>query len=157
MVAGIDVYTTTKLVHIVLAIVAIGFNASYGVWLTRARREPEHLGHVLRGIKMLDDRFANPAYALLLVTGLVMVTVGNIPLTTFWIAAALVLWVTVVAIGLGLYTPTLRRQIRVLEAEGRDSPAYARLSTRATFVGLVTMIPVALILVLMVFKPARLF
>jgi uncharacterized membrane protein len=157
VVAGIDVYTITKLVHIVLAIVAIGFNASYGVWLARARREPEHLPHVLRGIKTLDDRFANPAYALLLVTGLLMVTVGNIPLTTFWIAAALVLWVTVVAIGLGLYTPMLRRQIRVLEGEGPDSPAYARLSTRATLVGILTTIPVALILILMVFKPARLF
>jgi uncharacterized membrane protein len=157
VVAGIDVYTISKLVHILLAIVAIGFNASYGVWLARARREPEHLPHVLHGIKTLDDRFANPAYALLLVTGLVMVTVGNIPLTTFWIAAALVLWVTVVAIGLGVYTPTLRRQIRVLEAEGPDSGEYARLSIRATLVGIVTMIPIALILILMVFKPARLF
>ncbi len=43
-----------------LAISAIGFNASYGIWLARAGREPEHLGHVLRGIKTLDDLFANP-------------------------------------------------------------------------------------------------
>ena len=157
MVAGIDVYTITKLVHIVLAIVAIGFNASYGIWLARARRDPEHLPHVLRGIKTLDDRFANPAYALLLVTGLLMVTVGNIPLTTFWIAGALVLWVIAVAIGLGLYTPTLRRQIQVLEAEGADAPAFRQLNVRGTLIGIVTMIPIGLILILMVFKPPRLF
>jgi hypothetical protein len=53
-----------------MAIIAVGFNASYGTWLARAAREPEHQAHVLRGIKVLDDRFANPAYALLLVTGL---------------------------------------------------------------------------------------
>ena len=156
MVAGIDVYTITKLVHIVLAIVAIGFNASYGIGLARARRDPEHLPHVLRGIKTLDDRFANPAYALLLVTGLLMVTVGNIPLTAFWIAGALVLWVIAVAIGLGLYTPTLRRQIQVLEAEGADSAALRQLNARGTLIGIVTMIPIGLILVLMVFKPPRL-
>jgi uncharacterized membrane protein len=71
-----------KFVHVLLAIVAVGFNASYGIWLARAAREPAHLGHVLRGIKMLDDRFANPAYGLLLVTGLANVFIGGIPLTT---------------------------------------------------------------------------
>ena len=59
-------YPYIKLLHVLLAIVAVGFNASYGIWLARAAREPEHLGHVLRGIKILDDRFANPAYGLLL-------------------------------------------------------------------------------------------
>jgi hypothetical protein len=52
-------------------------NASYAIWLARAAREPQHLGHVLRGVKLLDDRFANPAYGLLLVTGLLNVVVGG--------------------------------------------------------------------------------
>ncbi|MGH2673114.1 MAG: hypothetical protein ACRDHC_09065 [Actinomycetota bacterium] len=39
---------------------------------------------MLRGIKVLDDRFANPAYGLLLVTGLIMVWVGDLSLTQFW-------------------------------------------------------------------------
>jgi hypothetical protein len=34
-------YVLLKFVHVLLAIVAIGFNASYGVWLVRAGREPE--------------------------------------------------------------------------------------------------------------------
>lgn len=151
-----DPYTTTKFIHILLAIVAVGFNASYGIWLARAAREPEHLAHVLRGIKTLDDRFANPAYGLLLVTGFVTAFFGRIPFTTFWIAAAIVLWFITMILGVGLYAPTLRRQLRVLEAEGAGSAAFGELSRRSTVTGLVTIIPVALILLLMVFKPAQL-
>lgn len=149
----LTLFTLIKLVHILLAMIAIGFNASYAIWITRAAREPEHLSHVLRGIKTLDDRFANPAYALLLVTGLAMVWISGLPLTTFWIAAALVLWLVTVVIGLGFYTPTLRRQVAVLETTGPQSEVFQRLSRRSTVVGIITMIPVLLILFLMVVKP----
>jgi uncharacterized membrane protein len=104
----------------------------------------------------LDDRFANPAYVLLLITGLTMVVVGALPLTTFWIAGALVLWAVAIGIGLSLFTPALRRQIRVLDAEGADSTAFRQASARTMAIGLITFVPVATILLLMVFKPARL-
>ncbi len=70
-----SIYTLLKFAHILLAIIAVGFNASYAIWIRRATREPQHLGHVLRGIKFLDNRLANPGYGLLLVTGLSMVWV----------------------------------------------------------------------------------
>ncbi|MGH2593671.1 MAG: DUF2269 family protein [Anaerolineae bacterium] len=149
----ITVYSLLKLLHILLAIVAVGFNASYAIWIARAARESQHMGHVLRGIKFLDDRFANPGYGLLLVTGLAMAFVGNLPLTTFWIAAALVLWFVVLVLGIGFYTPTLRRQIAVLDEKGAASDEFQRLSRRASIVGLVTMVPILLILFLMVVKP----
>jgi uncharacterized membrane protein len=146
-------FSLLKFLHILLAITAVGFNASYGIWIARASAEPEHLAHTLRGIKFLDDRLANPAYALLLVTGLSMVFVGNLPLTTFWIAAALVLWFIAVVLGLAFYTPALRNQIRVLEAQGAGSSEYKRIAQRSTRIGILTVVPVALILFLMVFKP----
>lgn len=149
----LSIYNATKVIHILLAIVAVGFNASYAIWLARAAREPEHESHVLRGIKTLDDRFANPAYALLLVSGLVMVFEARIPLHTFWIGASLALYVVAVVIGLGLYTPTLRRQIRVLEADGPSSVEYRAISARARVVGIATSVPVLIIVVLMVLKP----
>src|SRR5438876_8530140 len=104
-------YVLLKFLHVLLAIVAVGFNMSYPIWLARAQREPEHALYVLRGIKILDDRFANPAYGLLLVLGLAMTFMAGIPLSTFWIAAALVLYVVLVAGGLLVYSPTLKRQI----------------------------------------------
>ena len=53
-------YPTIKFVHILLAIVAIGFNATYGIWISHAaRHSPKELGFALRGVKRLDDRWAN--------------------------------------------------------------------------------------------------
>ncbi len=149
-----SVYLLIKFVHVLLAIVAVGFNASYGIWITRAAKQPEHLSHVLRGIKTLDDRFANPAYGLLLVTGLTMVLLGNLPLTTFWILGALVLWFIAVVLGLSMYTPTLRNQIQVLETAGAASPEFQRLSRRGMVLGIVLAILVVVIVFLMVMKPS---
>lgn len=145
-------YTTLKLMHIFLAIVAVGFNISYGIWIARAARDPEHELFALRGIKTLDDRFANPAYALLLATGLTMVFVSPLSLTTFWIATAIGLWFLLLAIGAGFYTPTLRKQIAALEKSGR-SPEYQALSARGTILGIVLAFLTLGILYLMVFKP----
>jgi uncharacterized membrane protein len=142
-----------KFVHILMAIVAVGFNASYGIWLARAAREQDHQLHVLRGIKILDDRFANPAYGLLLVTGLWMVAISPIELTAFWILAALILYAVAIILGAGLYTPTLRRQIQVLEAEGSGSEEFLWLSRRGTILGIALAILVVIIVGLMVLKP----
>lgn len=150
----VSAYILLKYVHVLLAIVAIGFNASYGIWLSRARKEPEHALHVLRGIKTLDDRFANPAYGLLLITGVALAVIGNLPmLATFWIAAALVLYVALLVVAAGFYSPTLKRQIAVLESSGPSSPEYARLSTRGTVVGILLAVDVVVIEFLMVVKP----
>ena len=149
-----DAYLLLKYVHVLLAIVAVGFNASYGIWLSRAAREPAHLGHVLRGIKVLDDRFANPAYALLLVTGLAMTFVSGIPLTTRWILSALVLYAVLVVVGLGVYTPTLRRQIALLDSAGPASADYLRVASRGRVVGILLAMVVVAIVFLMVVKPA---
>src|SRR5438876_4547534 len=121
-----SLYLILKFLHVLLAIIAIGFNASYPIWLARAQRAPEHALYVLRGIKTLDDRFANPAYALLLVFGLGMTFMAGIPLSTLWIAAALVLYVLLVVGGLAIYSPTLKGQIAALESAGPASPEFRR-------------------------------
>jgi uncharacterized membrane protein len=152
-VLAITSYLFFKFVHVLLAIVAVGFNAAYGILLARASREPEHLGHVLRTVKVLDDRFANPAYGLLLVTGLTMVWLGHVNLTQFWLATAIGLYAVVVVLGLAVYTPTLRAQIRALDASGPSSEEYQRLSTRGGTVGAILGVIVIGIVFLMVTKP----
>jgi len=149
----VSLYVILKFVHVLLAIIAIGFNASYAIWIARAEREPEHALHVLRGVKFLDDRFANPAYGLLLVFGLAMTFMAGYPLSTLWIAASLVLYVGLVLVGLFVYTPTLKRQIAVLEAEGATAPAYTQLSRRSSAVGIALAVDVVVIVFLMVTKP----
>jgi uncharacterized membrane protein len=146
-------FEIVKFLHILFAIIAVGFNASYGVWLARAGRQPDHEGHVLRGVKVLDDRFANPAYGLLLVTGLIMVAISPFELTTFWIALALALYALAIVVGLVVYTPTLRKQIAVYESDGPRSPEFGRLATRNRVVGILLAVNVVVIVFLMVIKP----
>ncbi len=146
-------YAILKFIHVLLAIVAVGSNITYGVWLGRAAREPQHLGHVLRGVKFLDDRLANPAYGLLFVTGLGMLYFGKIPWTTPWLRTALILYVILVTVAAAGYTPLLRRQIAALEAGGPASDAYTRAAKRALRVGILLAALVLLIVFLMVAKP----
>lgn len=146
-------YEFLKFLHVVLAIVAIGANATYGLWIARAAREPEHTAYALKGIKILDDKIANPAYALLLVTGFAMVIESDIPFDTFWIAAALVLFVILVVLALVGYTPTLRKQIAAVEAGQLDSDEYRALSKRGSVLGAILGVLVIVIVFLMVTKP----
>ena len=146
-------YVFLKFLHIMLAITAVGANITYGVWLTRASREPQHLAYALRGIKVLDDRFANPSFGLLFVTGLAMLYTGKIPWTTPWLLTAMVLYAALIALGIFGYTPTLRKQIATLERVGPSSPEYEGVSGQGTRLGIVLGILLVVIVFLMVTKP----
>ncbi len=146
-------YTFLKFLHVLLAIIAVGFNASYGIWLSRAARDQRHTEYVLRGVKLLDDRFANPAYGLLLVTGFAMVGVGGIPLSTFWISTALGPYVVLVLLGLLGYTPMLRKQIAMVEGGRAQTEEYQRMAKRSGLVGVLLTVLVLVIVFLMVAKP----
>jgi uncharacterized membrane protein len=148
-----DAYTIIKWVHVSMAIIAVGFNASYAVWLARVARAPEHQAYVLRGVKILDDRFANPAYGVLLLTGLWMVAISPWEITTFWILTALILYAITVVLAAAVYTPTLRKQIETLESEGASTESYRRLATRGRVTGIVLGVIVVGIVFLMVTKP----
>lgn len=86
-------------------------------------------------------------------TGLALVWIGAVPLTTFWVAGALVLYVAAVVIGIAMYAPTLRAQLRALETSGPRSPEYRRHASRQTMLGIATTLFVVAIVFLMVTKP----
>lgn len=147
-------FPIVKWLHILAAIVAVGANITYGVWLARASRQPEVLPFTLRTIKLIDDRMANPAYGFLLLTGLIMVVTVPIPLSrTPWLQVALVFYILLVLLGLLGYTPTLRRQIQLLESEGAASPAYQAMARRGRSIGILLAVVVLIITYLMVVRP----
>jgi uncharacterized membrane protein len=150
---NLTLYSFLKFLHVLLAVVAVGFNASYGIWLARVAREPAHATFVLRGIKVLDDRFANPAYALLLVLGLAMVWQAGIPFSTFWIAASLVLYVVLVVLAIVGYSPALRQQVALAEAGRMDSDEYRQVAKRGGMIGGILGVIVVVIIFFMVTKP----
>lgn len=148
-----DVYPWLKVAHILLAIVAVGANITYGIWLARAAREPMHLGWGLRGVKFLDDRVANPSYLGLGILGVAMVLIGPWEFEMLWIAVSIGLYLALMVIGVAVYSPTLSRQIRVYETDGPDSAEFAALGRRGALLGALLAVIVVAILVLMVLKP----
>lgn len=147
-------YLYLKWLHVLSAILAVGANATYGIWLARASRHTENLPFTLRSIKLLDDWVANPAYGLLLLTGLGMVFTAPLPLTIPWLLTSLILYGILVVVGLLGYTPTLRNQIRILESEGSNSPNYQSQARRGIILGIILAILAIAIVFLMVVKPA---
>jgi uncharacterized membrane protein len=146
-------YDVLKFVHILSAIVAVGSNITYGVWNARASGDRSHMGFALKGIKFIDDRIANPAYGVLLLTGLVMVFVGHWSITALWIIVALVGFVAVAVLGVAFYSPLLRNQIRLADGGDTSSPEAEALSRRGRVIGPLLGVIVLVILAMMVFKP----
>lgn len=134
------------------AIIAVGTNVTYFVWLSSARKHPEQAPDVLPGLKALDTRLANPAYVVLPITGILMVLDADLGFTTFWIATAIGLYVALAVIAGAFFSPSLRRQVE-LAAVAAEPSLYDRAAKRTTLAGVVTMLPVAAILYLMIIKP----
>ena len=147
-----SVYLAVKFIHILAAIVAVGSNITYGVWSVRARGNPSNVGFALKGIRFLDDRIANPAYGVVLLTGVLMAIFG-FGFFHLWIIVSLVLFIVLIALGVGVYSPLLRDQIRLADAGDTTSADFERLSRRSAIIGPAIGLIVAVILVMMVFKP----
>jgi uncharacterized membrane protein len=148
-----DIYPWLKVLHVLLAIVAVGSNITYGIWQARAAREPLHVGWALRGVKFLDDRVANPSYVGLGIVGVLLVLTGPWEFEQTWVAVSIGLYVALAVVAFAFYSPTLSRQIRVYEAEGPDAPAFATLGRRSRLLGALLGVLVLAIIVMMVVKP----
>ena len=148
-----SLFVVLKFIHIVAAIVAVGMNISYGIWIGRAGNDPTQTGFAVKTIRFIDNRIANPAYGLLLITGLLMVFTLPVPITTLWIVIALVLYVALLVVAIAFYSPTLRNQVRLVDAGDTTSAEFERLASRGQTFGIALGVIVFLILVMMVFKP----
>jgi uncharacterized membrane protein len=148
-----DWYLPLKLVHVVSAIVAGGTNLTYFVWLASMHgRAPSQQAFALETIKKLDMRLANPAYGMLPLTGVIMVLISDgLGFTTFWIAVAIGLYILVGVTAGAFFAPSLRRQTELAREAG--SAAYEAAAKRTRITGVLTMLPIAGILYLMVMKP----
>ncbi len=150
-----DAFTLAKFLHVTFAIIAVGWNASYGFWLARAARQSKDTQlFTLRSIKTMDDRVANPLYGLLLLTGLFMAYQAGYPLlTTRWIAGALALYVVALLMAFLLITPNFRKAIAALEADGPEGATYKSMMARGRTLGIIVGVVVLAIVFLMVTKP----
>jgi hypothetical protein len=74
----VNAYLWLKLLHVLAAIIAVGTNVTYFVWLRLVRNSPTDHAFILNGLFTLDRRLANPAYILLPLTGIIMVLIGDL-------------------------------------------------------------------------------
>ncbi|MGH2788726.1 MAG: hypothetical protein ACRDJV_12630 [Actinomycetota bacterium] len=54
---NLTLYSFLKFLHVLLAGVAVGFNASYGIWLARVAKEPEHASQLDLACRKRYSRF----------------------------------------------------------------------------------------------------
>lgn len=149
----ITLYSILKTLHILSAIVALGFNLSYPLWFFKGKKDDAHLGFALKGIQTLDDRFANPGYILSLITGLILCYVGHINiLNSFWLWGSLILFAIAAGTGIAFYSPTLVKQIAALEKFGSQSEQYKKLDRKQTRIGMFIFLIAICIILLMVSK-----
>ena len=132
-----------KYLHVLPVIIAVGANFTYAFWLRAAGRDRDRLIYTIGAIRRLDRTVANPAYILILLTGVAMVMLGHYSFTTGWIAVSIVLYVSVAIFGIAFFAPAIRRQLAEAErdpssdayaAAARRSLQFAMLATGITFV-----------------------
>ncbi len=147
-----DSYPLLKTIHVLAAVVALGSNVTYAFWLGRAGRDRDRLVYTINGIRALDRRLANPAYVVLLLSGVGLVAVGAWSFSARWLELAVGLYVATALLGVLVFAPALRRQL--VEAERDPAAAPYELAARRTrLLGILTTAIVVLIVALMVTKP----
>lgn len=125
----ISLVLVIKLLHVLAAMLVVGPNATYVLWLRAAGRDRERLAFAIRGVRQLDRMLAVPSYGLLLLTGLLMVLIGAYDLTQGWLLTAIVLYLIVAVAGMTVMGPAIKR---FRDEAARDPNSAAFDSARAT-------------------------
>lgn len=145
-------FLVLKLLHVLVAIIALGTNVTSTFWRARAGRDPDRLPWTLDTARSFDRSIANPAYVVVLLSGIAMVATGTYRFEQGWISAAIALYVAVAAFGILVFRPAARLQ-RAEAAADPTSAAYARIASRTWWYSWLTIAVVAVIVGLMVTKP----
>ncbi|MCC6259620.1 MAG: DUF2269 family protein [Anaerolineales bacterium] len=149
-----SLYILIKWIHVLSAIVAVGSNLTYRMLLLSAGEKREATLFALNAIRFLDRRLANPAYVMLLITGLSMVFIAGFPITTPWILTSLTLYFVIVFLGIKVYAPVFRKQIRIAESAGVEGDEYRQTARQASLIEALVTLTAVLIVFCMVTKPA---
>lgn len=150
--ANPTLYSLLVFAHILTAMMAIGFNFTYVVWIRRGHSNPETLPFALKGVKFLDDYVADPLYLIAGITGRLMIALGK-PVAS-WLAVAIGIYVIDMLAAYLIYTPLLSRQIRILSEKGLASAEYKAIANRSNTIGALLGAGAIIIVALKIFEPA---
>lgn len=141
------------LLHVLGVIAGLGANVTYVFWLSWAEREGAHFAFAVKGIHRIDRVLTNPAYAMILVTGILLILGEETwPFDQPWLVAGIVLYFLSGAISFAFFVPSIRTQLAEAEG-GPGSPAYQAAARRSRLMALLGVAIVATVVWLMVVKP----
>jgi Predicted integral membrane protein (DUF2269) len=145
-------YLFVKLLHVVLAILAVGFTSTFGIIMAGAAPNPQSVPFALRTLQRLQ-KIAGPSFLGLLITGVLMGWLGDLKWTTLWFIASLGLMLVALGLAMGVARPTLEKQIALLDQTPPPIDELKSLGMRSRKVGMVLSLLALTIICLMVFKP----
>ena len=155
-----NVFTWLLFIHVLAAVVAIGPNFAYSTIRSMGRTEPQHANFATRVAHTISDRLVYPVGLVIPLTGLAMILVARIDLTSrtyWWLDLAMVIYTAVY-----LYSFFFQRQLvgRIISLTSTPpapgaaiSPQVPVLARRAQRGGTVMLILLGLVVFLMVMKP----
>ena len=153
-----SLYEISVFVHI--SAVVVGFGATFAeaiMFPVAMKAGVRHLPYVHQLQLAINQRFAGPALALIVITGIYQTIDGDWGFGSFWISATFLIAIVLGGMSGAYFIPTDRRLApmvqRDIDETGQPSEEYLRDARREGIVGAVAGVLVILAIFLMVTKP----
>lgn len=151
-------YLWVKWLHILSSTVLLGtgLGIAFFFWIAHRRGDAREIAATARTVVIADACFTAPAVVVQFVSGLWLTELLHLPLTTFWISAALFLFVLVGCCWLPVLWLQLRARNLAIAAAANGTalpPAYRRVMRWWFWLGWPAFASVIAIFWLMVLKP----
>lgn len=160
--AAISVYEISLFLHITGVVIGFGATFAESIMFPMALRlDPRHLPYVHRLQLAINQRFATPALAVVLATGIFQTVNGNWEFGAFWISASFAILIVLGGLLGGYLVPVDRRLGPMVEREIAEAGAgevslsadYQRRARVEGIVGGIAGVLVVVAIFLMVVKP----
>jgi magnesium-transporting ATPase (P-type) len=145
-------YMLLKVLHILFAIVAVGFSTSFGIIMATAAGNLDATRFSLRLIQRLE-RIMRVGFIGLILSGLALGVMGEVSWHALWFTGSLAISLVAFTIGLTVAVPTLKAQIALVEQPAPPMDELKRMAGRSRAVGMTLGMASLLVLFFMVLKP----
>jgi uncharacterized membrane protein len=140
-------------VHIIAAISWMGAGITLALLAIRARQVGEEL-KMIGQMEWIGSRIGGPSVIVMAGTGVWMVArSGAWQFSQLWIILAIGLVIVLFLIGVGFHIPQYRRIRAAVEQHGENSSEVRRLTNRSFLATQAEVVLLAMVVLLMVFKP----
>jgi hypothetical protein len=145
-------YGLLKVLHILLAIIAVGFSTSFGIIIATSAGNLDRLRFALNLVRLLE-KVSRISFIGLLLTGVILGWMLDLGWHTLWFTASLGLSLTAFAVAMVVAVPTLQAQIALVSQPSPPMDELKRLGARSRMTGMGLGLASLTVLFLMVLKP----